>query len=437
MRLKTSTRSLLLIVLAALVLRLALLIGVVHFPGIADPNHYYNLGVRLIEGHGLTLDYIWQYNDLYPTVVHPDDHWMPLTGIIAAAGMTVFGEGTFGAVLPFALLGSLLPLITYAAARQLGVSNAGALWSAAAAALLPEFVLNSVRTDTTIPNALMIGLAVIAFTEGMRRAKVRYFVVSGVATGIAYAIRSESAVVIPAIAASVIGYAVLDRRAVPLRQAVIGVITAGVCALMLALPWVLRNLSINGTLSTPTMNNMFFLTSHNDHYLFNTRLSLETMLAAMTPAQLIGRRLFELAATAKLVITTLDVLIVPVLGGAFLLLVTRDRARMRVMLPAVILLIGFVIFYPLLVPFKSQGGSMKKALLSLLPLYLPFAAFAFERAITDARIRAGAWLIALAIIGVNGVELVRQDDLRNTTYLNLVETLHAAAIELPDQTGEG
>ncbi len=82
----TSVHKLLLICLCALVFRLVLL-QFVHFPGIADPNHYYNLGVRLVEGHGFTIDYICQYNDNYPTIEHADDYWMPLTGVLPAATM--------------------------------------------------------------------------------------------------------------------------------------------------------------------------------------------------------------------------------------------------------------------------------------------------------------------------------------------------------------
>src|SRR5690606_28380760 len=146
--------KLLLICAVALALRLVLLALLVRFPGIADSNHYYNMGVRLVEGHGFTIDYIWQYNIPPDSIVHPEEHWMPLTAVLAAVPMQVFGVGAQTAILPFALLGAIVPIIAYWMARQLALTEQSCLFAAAAAAVLPEFVLNSLRTDTTIPFAL-------------------------------------------------------------------------------------------------------------------------------------------------------------------------------------------------------------------------------------------------------------------------------------------
>ena len=118
----TLSPKLLLICLGALVFRLVLLLFV-SFPGIADPNHYYNMGVRLVEGHGFTIDYIWQYSLPPQSMVHPEEHWMPLTAVLAAAPMALFGESVRVALLPFMLLGSLLPALSYWAARQLDLSE--------------------------------------------------------------------------------------------------------------------------------------------------------------------------------------------------------------------------------------------------------------------------------------------------------------------------
>ncbi|MCC6803206.1 MAG: hypothetical protein IT319_10000, partial [Anaerolineae bacterium] len=97
----TSLHRLLLICLAALAFRVPLLLIFVHYPGIADPTHYYNMGVRLVEGHGFTIDYIWQYSLPPASIVHPEEHWMPLTAILAAAPMALFGESARIALIPF------------------------------------------------------------------------------------------------------------------------------------------------------------------------------------------------------------------------------------------------------------------------------------------------------------------------------------------------
>lgn len=425
-----SRHRLLLIVLGALVFRLALL-GLVNFPGIADPNHYYNVGVRLVEGHGFTIDYIWQYNDRYAAVEHPDDYWMPLTSAIAASGMAVFGVGVHQALLPFILIGSLLPLIGYEAARLFDTSEDTRLFVAAAVALLPEFVLNSVRTDTTVPNTLLVGASVLLLTIGLRRGSRLALIGCGVAVGIAYLNRSENVLLLPAFALTLILYA-LAQRPIRWRYVVLIPLIAG----LIALPWVLRTISINGTFSTPTTGNMFFLTDYNDHYLFDTHLTLQTYLASQTWGQIIGKRLFELAASIKITITTLDMFLpVAVIGGAWLLL--RDgwrtgRDRWLLLAPTVLMLAGLFVFYPILVPFKSQGGSFKKAYLSLIPLLLPLAALALERAVADVRLRRGVMLIALLLLGLNAWDTVRLDENRNDSYLASVRSAVSVLRTLPN-----
>ncbi|MFN8527535.1 MAG: glycosyltransferase family 39 protein [Anaerolineae bacterium] len=437
--------ALLAICAAAFALRLAMLGLFVHTPNIADPNHYYNLGVRLVEGHGFTINYIWQYNDLYPAIEHPDDYWMPFAGVIAAGGMTIFGVTVTGAMIPFVVLGGLLPVIGYLAARQFDLRESTALWCAAASSCLPEMVMNSLRTDTTVPNAIVVGVALIAFVHGLRTprpwARVLSYAISGAAVGIAYLIRSEGVLIVPAVFAAGIAAAFLDRTSFRLRPFVIGMVVMGAAAALVALPWVIRNLNVLGSLATPMTGNMFFLTDHNDHYLFNTHLSLQTYLASQTPAQIIGKRLFELAATGKLVITTLDVLFLPAFGGVLLLMGMRGDAsakrRWIAIAPTLILLGAFIIFYPILVPYKSQGGSMKKALLSLLPMLVPFAGFALERAIAPGRIRTGAMVLSVALLTINGVELTRQDQLRSDTYYRTMTRVADAARALPDVNGDG
>ena len=66
----------------------------------------------------------------------------------------------------------------------------------------------------------------------------------------------------------------------------------------------------------------------------------------------------------------------------------RDRQRLLILAPVLILLGGLFVTYPLLIPLKSQGGSMKKAFLTLLPLLLPLAGYALER-VSDGCTTAG------------------------------------------------
>ncbi|MBK8027733.1 MAG: hypothetical protein IPK19_41720 [Chloroflexi bacterium] len=209
-------------------------------------------------------------------------------------------------------------------------------------------------------------------------------------------------------------------------------------ALIVAAPWLIRTYNAIGSPTTPQAREMVYYTRLLDLYHYERAFSLETMLADQTPMQLLSKRLFELAAAAKLMITTLDqALPVAVLGGLALALAARDRRRWLALAPALILLAGALIAYPLLTPFHSQGGSFKKAYLTLIPLLLPLAGFALERVIANRRWQIGAAAIVVALLGANAIELVRADARAAVTYMESTRRVVETAQALPDTNGDG
>ncbi|MEP7292906.1 MAG: glycosyltransferase family 39 protein, partial [Chloroflexota bacterium] len=451
MRIPSVTKALLLICVGALLFRL-LLLQFVSFPGIADPNHYYNMGVRLVEGHGFTIDYIWQYSLPPASIVHPEEHWMPLTAVLAAAPMALFGESVRSALLPFVLLGALLPALAYWGARQLELSKSAALFSAAALAVLPEFTLYSLRTDTMIPSALFTCLSILLLNCGLQRKwsiatsgadqqRLRgsdslIYTASGIAAGLAYLTRNDGILLLPMLVVTLLVYRVW-RKNVPVFPSR-AVILMPIIALIVVTPWLIRNLNEIGMIGSPETSSMFFFTDHNNHYAFGRHFTLETMLAAQTPAQIIGKRLFEMAAAVKVMIQSFDLLLpVAVAGGLLLLIALRDKRRLLTIAPALILLLGVFVAYTVFIPYKAQAGSFKKAYLSILPLLLPLGAYALERAITDSRIRFGAMALVVALAGANAIDTVRLDQQTASNYLAAVEKMATQARTLPDTNGDG
>lgn len=436
----TSVHKLLLICLGALVFRLILL-QFVHFPGIADPNHYYNMAVRLVEGHGFTIDYIWQYSLPPQSIVHPEEHWMPLTAVLAAAPMLIFGENVQAALLPFLVIGALLPILAYWAARQLDLSENSALFSAAALAALPEFALYSLRTDTLIPSALFTCLAVLLLTRGLRRGGVLSFIGSGVAAGLAYLTRNDAVLLLPMLIVTLFIYAAMRRQLSAFHWR--GAVLMPLVALVVVTPWLIRNLNTLGMLGSPETSSMFFFTDHNDHYAYGRKFTLETMLAAQTPAQIIGKRVFEMAAAVKVMIESFDVFLpVAVAGGLLLLLAAARRSvearrQLVAIAPALILLLGIFVAYTVFIPYKAQAGSFKKAYISILPLLLPLGAYALERAINDRRLRFGTMALVVGLAAANGADAVRLDAQKADSYLATIEQMVSAAEAIPDTNGDG
>lgn len=438
----TTRSKLALIVLGAFAFRALLVVLFVRFPGIADPNHYTNVALRLLDGQGFTIDYIWQYNAPPASIVHPEDHWMPLAAVLAAVPMALFpgaaGEFNPASLLLFMAGGALLPLVAYWGARQLKLADDAALFAAGAAAVIPELVLNSVRTDTTVPTALFAGVALLAFVEGVRRGGAGWMLLAGAMTGLAYLTRNDALLLFPAFVVYGLAAWWAGRRgwAAPPRLRWTALVP--LAALLVALPWLARNLSEIGTLTSPETSDMFFFTDNLDHYAFGREFTLEGLLAAQTPGQIIGKRLFEAAAGVKVLLEALGgFLAVAAPGGLLLLIARKDRQRLLGAALPLILLLGVFVAYAVFIPYKAQAGSLKKGILMLLPLLLPLGAYALQQALTDARIRAGVMALALAVLAFWAVDLVRLDAAKATAYLGAMRTMAAQAQELPDVTGDG
>ncbi len=446
---------LLFICMLALLMRAALMSAWVRHPGIADPNHYYNMGVRLVEGHGFTIDYIWQYNAPPASIVHPEEHWMPLTAALAAIPMAWNGISVPSALLLFMVMGSALPAVSYWGARQLHLAPNPALWAAAACAVMPELVLNSLRTDTTIPFSLLVCLSICLVVYASKttvRPTRRWlvFIVAGALAGLSYLTRNDGILLLP----MMFGYWLILRllwRSLPdaltilsggRRLAAALTVVYTVTAILVAVPWLIRNLNEIGSLGSPETTDMFFFTHHNDHYAFGRAFTLETMLAAQTPQEIIGKRLFEMAAAVKMMVTSLGVVLpVAVAGGVLLLLLTRrdpvSRARLRATAPTLLLLAGGFVAYTVFIPYKAQAGSFKKFFLALLPLLIPIGAYAIERMVAGSIARTRLWLMTLVLLAAFAVDTVRLDQQQTSRYLASMERVAAVARTMVDRNRDG
>jgi hypothetical protein len=419
----------------ALLVRL-LLLPLISHPGIADPNHYYNQALRLYSGQGFTIDYIWQYNRPPETIIHPEDHWMPLAAIIAVGSMTLFGTSVHAALLPFALLSALLVPIGFWAARQFKLEDLSCLFVGAWAALLPELVLASLRTDTTIVGAVLVCLSILLLTHGLQQGRISAFAGSGAAAGLAYLTRNDGLLLLPMMAVSLAAYMLWGRR--ERRLAFLWVLLMPLTFTLVIAPWIIRNVEVFGSATTPEADDMLFFTDHADHYAYGRQFTLETMLASQTPAQIISKRIFEAAAAVQVAYSAFDMFLpVAVCGGLLLVVTARDRQRLLTIAPALILILGIFVAYPLLIPYKSQAGSFKKAYLAAAPMLLPLAAYALERTILVQRFRQGAMILVTMLLVANAIQLVRTDARFTTNYYQSIQQVAEVAHSLPDTNDDG
>jgi len=434
---KSTYTKLALIILGGLVLRL-FLITYIHNPGLNDQNHYYNLGQRLVQGEGFTIDYVWHYSRLPDNIVHPTDHWMPLAGIAVAVGMYIGGQTPQGALLLFVITGTLLPLLVYIATKQLDGSDHVALIATLLATFLPDIVWNSLRTDSTILNMAFITGAVILLNHGLRKNKWWTFIGSGFLVGLAYLTRNDSVVFLPMLVVLLVGYGIFGRKLTQTRTLITSLILIPFMFAMTIAPWLYRNQQEIGLLTTAESDHMWFMVDQRDHYAYGMELTFKTMLERQPVSEHITKRLFELGAGLKQMAISLDiVLAVTVPLGLLYLLWKRDWNRLLLVAPAIIWIGGILVAYPILLPLKSQSGSFEKAFLTVVPLLIPIGAVALDIFIKNVNLKWGVVVVATAWMIFSSVRVVQEATIFADTYYASIEKLVETLETLPDVTGDG
>ena len=434
---RSTALRLLAIVAAAFLFRVALL-SLAHNPGLHDPIHYFNLGRRLAEGQGLTIDYVWHYSRIPPEISHGVDHWMPLAGIAAAMGIALGGVSPIAAVGVFVAAGALAPLLTFIAAKQLELSDSSALTAALLAAFIPDLVVFSLRTDTTALNALFIGGAVLLLNDGLKTGRKANFILCGGLAGLAYLTRNDALVFFPVLICAAGLRMWTGGFSRSLRPTLIAIVLTAAAFLVVIAPWLWRNHQEMGLLGTAETARMFFMVEQADHYAYGIPITWESMLQRQSLGELVSARLIQFAAAIKQVAVSLAFpLNLLILAGAVQLLRRRCLAKFLALAPAALWLLGILFAYPLLLPLKSQAGSFEKAFLTIVPLLIPLAAMAI-----GSLVKRSAW--KLAILGVtvlwlavSSVDQFKRETEFADTYYGSIQILVDALAALPDLSGDG
>ena len=421
------------IIAVSFLFRLALL-SLVHNPGINDPAHYFNLGRRLSEGKGFTIDYVWHYASLPVDLVHATDHWLPLPGLAVALGMAAGGANMQAATALFVLAGSLLPVLVFLTTKQLGQSTSCALTAAAFAAVLPEFVLNSLLTDTTILNMVLVASALLLVKGAIQSDNRLGFLLSGAAFGLAYLTRNDSVflfslLVVYLFLVDALGVQRVRRLDVLLLALAFGITVS---------PWHIRNLQEIGTFGSTLMIRMPFMIEPSDHYTYGIPITLESMLERQSIAELFGKRLFELGAALKQMAVSLQLPLVVLVPVGFYGLFSKDNRKLFLQyLPVVMWTVGILIIYPIFLPVLNQSGSFKKASLTIMPLLVPLGAIAIEKLMRRSKWPYAFLLISLGWLAWSSYDLVRRETANADRFYRSMQVLVDKLDALPDVTGDG
>jgi len=420
-----------LIVTGGFVVRLILAALAPH-PGVSDPNHYYNLARNLADGRGFVIDYIWQYHSPPEAVTHPDDYWMPLAAVWPAIGLKLFGNSLFAALLPSVIWGMLLPVLAYAIASAARLDYSARLMAMASVAFLPEFILNSVRTDTTITYVLFVGCATLCFYLGLRL-NPRWLVLVGAFGGLAHLTRQDGILLAPATGLALVVFWRFGGQALPWRW----LITVPLMWVVVLAPWLWRNVTLFGEVLPSATGRTLFMTSFDDQFTYSRELNLEHYLA-WGWQNIVGNIAFQTLANVKTLYSVLDIglPITSVMGLVGLALRRHREPLLLLSLPAIFALALFL-FYSFVTPFHTAGGSFKKSYMVLIPYLGVVSAWGITEFVQPRRAAyLFAALMALFML-LNGIELTRADFNQARIFDESVAALGQTLNQLGDQNGDG
>jgi hypothetical protein len=363
----------LLLFLAAFAVRVVAAIGYGD-PAYPDSFYYANLGRELVGGHGLQIDYIWNFVDVGgripsdPSLPIPSNaHWMPLAAFIQVPFLLMFGPTTIGHGLGFWLIGSTAAPICYLIGRDAGF---GKLPSLAAGLLCaaPGAVTQFLSQPDNFALFMPLGaLALWLCGRGLRGNRWS-FVFGGIVVGLATLSRNDGILLgVPfAIAFLSERLSRWDEGELADRAEPIGWSAAIACFvgfLLVAGPWYVRQFLVFGSLSPSAENGRILLIrDYNELWSAATETSLRTFLG-QGPVALLSSRVGGLA-MALIIFAGLPLLL---FLAPFVLAGLRRERQNRLVRPWVVYAVTLFAFNAILFAVHVPFGTFLHSAVALVP----------------------------------------------------------------------
>jgi len=336
-------------------------------PAYPDSYYYANVARELAAGQGFQVDYIWNFVEVGGRLpaegllpIPSNAHWMPLAAVVQVPFIWILGPTTLAAGLPFWLAAAAVAPLTYFIGRDADMPR----WQAAAAGLLiaaPALVSPYLgQTDNFALFMLLGALALWLCARGLRGDR-RSFAAGGIVVGLAFLARTDG-ILLGLPFALAFGVDLVRRP----HASRIGWLAASLCAagfLLVATPWLLRQLDVFGSLSPSSVGGrILFITEYRELYSVSTETSLESFLA-QGPAAVIWSRLGGLGSAVFIfAVMPLSVVLVP-----FLLIGAWAGRRDPNFIPWATYAIALFVFTALVSAVHVPFGTFIHSAVALLP----------------------------------------------------------------------
>jgi hypothetical protein len=235
-------------------------------PGYMDADYYYATGMQLVEGHGFTEPFLWNYLDDPNGLPHPSHaYWMPLASLMVAVGALIFGPGSWLASrVGFLLVASLLPPLTAAVAWSF-TSRRDLSLTSGLLAIFPAFYLVFLPTTDTFGLYMLFG-GLFFLVLGRKTSRLNPFLL-GLLAGAMHLTRADGLLwLLIAIFSVVYIYPVNSQHRV---LAIIQSLFLTLLGYLLVMtPWFIRNHSVFGALLAPGGSRMLWLTTYDQLFAY-------------------------------------------------------------------------------------------------------------------------------------------------------------------------
>jgi 4-amino-4-deoxy-L-arabinose transferase-like glycosyltransferase len=338
----------------------------VWWPPYTDPAYYSLVAQRLADGHGFTVPVLWSFLEVGSAIPQPPElpvpsngHWMPLTSIVAAGSMALFGSSWQAGQVPMVLLGAALVPLTYAIAWELWGSRAVAWVSALLAIFAGPLLLMYATVDNFAVFGLAGALAIWCSARAVTSPRFGpWLIAAGALAGLATLARVDGLLL--AVAPLT---AWLQRRGWARLTAWGWGAGSAAAFLLVVAPWAIRNLGLYGSPLPSAGGHTLWVRTYNEQFSIGGEFSPATYVD-WGALEIIGSKL---VAWGELIGRT-----AVLLGGTFVIFfvaglwIWRGRAELRPFLAYFGVM--FVVMGAVFTVHAPKGAFYHSA-----PAWLPFA----------------------------------------------------------------
>jgi len=394
-------RAYLTLFLVTLVFRIATALPLT-YAGYMDASYAMHVAENLARGRGFVEDVLWNYLDHPMGLPHPSNlYWMPLPSILIAPFYALLGVSYRVAQIPFIVLSSLLPLVTFYIAHKIFRRDDYA-WTAALFTTFSGFyTIYWVSPDNFAPFALTASLCLLFIARGLERGGegergrgAREFFVAGILAGLSHLSRADGVLLLAIAPLALLVSGVRGQKSARLLPPASRLLLTAACLLgylLVMSPWFARNYFTIGTFYPGAGAKTLWLTSYDELFRFADDLTLQRYLD-WGIGNIVASKL-RAAGINFLVIAfgALQVFLAP------FALIGLWQARRRVEL------LPFLLYAPLLYlamtlafTFPSMRGSTLHSSAALLPFLAAVAPRGIDVAVEWMARRRRAWNVAQA-----------------------------------------